>query len=69
MLGVFEKGDIVLLQGYLVNATWEDFSYNFYTTNTSLTRTDQGDGACETMYIQKLWSIKKFINKTIMIHL
>ena len=53
-LGSLKKGDIVLLQGYLVNATWEDFSYNFYTTNTSLTRTDQGDGACETMYIQKI---------------
>jgi hypothetical protein len=40
-------GEIVTMQGYLVNVTRRD---GFH-WDTSLTRTDTGNGACEVMYV------------------
>jgi len=40
-------GEIVTMQGYLVNVTGPD---GFH-WDTSLTRTDTGNGACEVMYV------------------
>lgn len=41
-------GEIVTMQGYLVNVSKRDgFSWN-----TSLSRTDTGNGACEVFYVQ-----------------
>lgn len=43
-------GNIVRLQGYLVNVSGP----NGYTWNTSLTRQDTGAGACELFYVEKV---------------
>ncbi|HEU4602198.1 MAG TPA: hypothetical protein VFS24_09525, partial [Steroidobacteraceae bacterium] len=43
-------GSVVHLQGWLVNATRDD---GFY-WNTSLTREDTGNGACELFFVESL---------------
>jgi hypothetical protein len=45
-----KPNDIVLLEGKLVNLTKADG----WSWNTSLTRTDTGDGACEIMYVENI---------------
>jgi hypothetical protein len=49
-LGKVRKGDVVHLQGYLVNATGE----NGYYWNSSVVRTDTGKGACELFYVESV---------------
>jgi hypothetical protein len=43
-------GQLVAMRGYLVNVTGP----NGFHWNTSLTRDDSGDGACEVFYVQEL---------------
>jgi hypothetical protein len=43
-------GNVVTLSGYLVSASRSDG----YTWNSSLTRDDSGNGACELMYVQSV---------------
>ena len=45
--------DLVELEGYLVYVKGENFTWN-----SSLTRSDTGDGACEILYVEKI-SIKR----------
>jgi hypothetical protein len=45
-------GNIVRLQGFLVNASRDDG----YSWNTSLTRNDTGNGACELFYVESVES-------------
>lgn len=45
-----KKNDTVTLRGYLVNVSGR---YGFR-WNTSLTRADQGDGACEILYVMEV---------------
>jgi hypothetical protein len=45
-------GNIVRLQGFLVNASRDDG----YTWNSSLTRNDTGNGACELFYVESVES-------------
>ncbi len=48
-----ERGDVVLLEGTLVDATVDLFGLNFE-TRTSLSRSDTGAGACEIFYVRRL---------------
>ena len=48
-----EVGDYVKLEGYLVNV-----DYGAGGMNTSTSRIDKGDGACETMYVTKVTWLK-----------
>lgn len=41
--------DFVELEGYLVYVSGENFTWN-----SSLTRSDTGDGACEVLYVEKI---------------
>lgn len=52
-LSQIQEGDIVLLEGLLVdvNSYLGDFQY---WSTTSLTRTDSGAGGCEILYLQRL---------------
>jgi len=50
-----EEGDQVYLKGYLV----EYSSNEGFRRGTSVTRTDTGNGACETIYVTDLQIIKK----------
>jgi hypothetical protein len=52
------RGDRVKLKGYLVNVYAEDGKGNTFTWNSSTTRTDTGDGACELIYVTKAEIIK-----------
>ena len=49
-LKTVRPGNIVRLQGYLVNVSGP----NGYTWNTSLTRQDTGAGACELFYVERI---------------
>jgi hypothetical protein len=50
MLLSTRPGNVVTLSGYLVKAGRADG----FTWNTSLTRNDSGNGACELMYVQSI---------------
>ena len=42
-------GDIIHMEGYLINITGDDGWY----WNSSLSRSDTGDGACELVWVEK----------------
>ncbi|MFZ6031576.1 MAG: hypothetical protein ACOYYS_28025 [Chloroflexota bacterium] len=48
-----KNNDLIYLEGYLVNvsATIGDYTWR---ANTSLSRTDSGDGACEQLYVARM---------------
>lgn len=48
MLGKVRRGNVVRLRGFLVNVRGP----NGYAWNSSLTRDDTGDGACELFYVE-----------------
>lgn len=49
-LGRIRRGQVVTLHGYLVDV----HGPSGFTWNTSLTREDTGDGACEIMWIESI---------------
>jgi hypothetical protein len=49
-VGQLRPGQLVAMRGYLVNVTGP----NGFHWNTSLSRDDTGDGACEVFYVQEL---------------
>lgn len=51
-----EKGDQIYLKGYLVKYAKKDGSFE---RGTSVARTDQGNGACETIYVEDFRILKK----------
>ena len=53
-----KEGDYVKLDGYLVYVTYKN-GKGTGTWNSSLTRTDRGDGACEVMYVKSVTWIKE----------
>ncbi|MBN1267182.1 MAG: hypothetical protein JXA25_16950 [Anaerolineales bacterium] len=48
-----EEGDVILLEGELVDTAVDLFGFRLETP-TSLTRTDRGAGACEILYVRRL---------------
>ena len=52
------RGDRVKLEGYLVDVKAADDKGNTFTWNSSTTRTDTGDGACELIYVTKAEIVK-----------
>jgi hypothetical protein len=53
-LALAKKGDIVKLDGYLVNVEAGKNGQTVAGWNTSTTRTDTGNGACEIIYVTRL---------------
>ncbi|MEN6445202.1 MAG: hypothetical protein ABFC98_04050 [Candidatus Cloacimonas sp.] len=53
-LGKVQKKDKVQLEGYLVNVLGQDQKKRFSSWNTSKTRIDEGNGACEIIYVTRL---------------
>ncbi|PKN71384.1 MAG: hypothetical protein CVU50_10245 [Candidatus Cloacimonetes bacterium HGW-Cloacimonetes-3] len=53
-LSIADAHDLVKIEGYLVNVIGQDKKNNFSYWNTSLTREDRGNGACEIIYVCKL---------------
>lgn len=57
-----KKGDYISIEGYLVNATYKkEDNYMFY-WNSSTSRTDSGDGACELIYVIDIKWLKEAKN-------
>lgn len=46
-----KKGDYVKIEGYLVNAYSDTSNGEYFYWNTSTSRTDTGNGACELIYV------------------
>jgi hypothetical protein len=46
--------DLVKLEGYLVNVMSQDKNNNFGYWNSSMSRKDHGNGACEIIYVKSL---------------
>ena len=53
-----KTGDYVKITGYLVNLFWEERNGS-YTWQSSITRDDQGDGACEVIYVTDIKWLKE----------
>jgi hypothetical protein len=53
-LSLPKKGDIVKLDGFLVNVDAAKNGQTVATWNTSTTRSDTGNGACEIVYVARL---------------
>jgi len=53
-LSTFRKGDLVEIEGFLVNVSYNIARRGSSNWNTSLVRTDTGDGACEIIYIVRI---------------
>ena len=51
-------GDHIRLKGYLVNITAVDSSGSPYYWNSSVSRSDTGNGACEVMYVTEVSILK-----------
>ena len=49
-----KKGDHIKLTGYLVNVDAENKSGRVFTWNSSTSRYDTGDGACEVIYVKDI---------------
>jgi hypothetical protein len=60
------RGDQIHIRGYLVTyGRWDNDGKKYTVRKSSLTRTDSGDGACETIFVTDFEVIKKnkpFIN-------
>ncbi len=50
-IGKIRKGDIVEITGYLINLSAVNPEGETYNWNSSVSRTDSGDGACELIYV------------------
>lgn len=48
-----DEGDLVVLEGYLVKLDGDKKGENYF-WNSSLSRTDTGDGSCEVLYLTKM---------------
>ncbi len=46
-----KKDDYVKVEGYLVNINWRKSDGSYFYWNTSTSRNDNGDGACEVIYV------------------
>ncbi len=53
-----KTGDYVELKGYLVNVYWQTSAGDYY-WESSTTRTDTGDGACEVFYVTEVKWLKE----------
>lgn len=57
-IGKIKQGDYVRLTGYLVSVNGKNSSGTTFTWNSSTTRNDTGDGACEVMYVKTVEWLK-----------
>ena len=53
-----KPGDYIELKGYLVNIYWSKNNYEYY-WESSTTREDTGDGACEVFYVTDIKWLKE----------
>lgn len=60
-LRILKRGDLIRLEGYLVNVSGR-YGKQSVRWNSSLTRTDRGNGACELLYVTSLTVGGKIFN-------
>ena len=56
-ISAIKNGDYIKMDGYLVNVFYNTKNMH-YTWNSSVTRTDTGDGACEVFYVTNITWLK-----------
>lgn len=49
-----KEGDFIKIEGYLVNVYYDVGTNGYFTWNSSTSRSDNGDGACEVIYVTNL---------------
>ena len=54
-----KQGDFVKIEGYLVKSSWKDNKHREYHWNSSTSRDDKGDGACEIIYVTSVKWLKE----------
>ena len=54
-----KKGDFIKIEGYLVRSSWQDEKRREYRWNSSTSREDKGDGACEIIYVTSVKWLKE----------
>jgi hypothetical protein len=58
MIKKIKRGDYIKITGYLVDIFWEERNRS-YSWHSSITRNDQGDGACELIYVTDVKWLKE----------
>ncbi len=59
IIASIKKDDYIKIKGYLVNLYWEENNEN-RNWFSSTTRTDDGDGACEVIYVTEIKWLKEY---------
>ena len=60
LINKINHGDIIRIEGYLVNIYSKKSDGSYFYWNTSTSRSDSGDGACEVIYVTNVvWLQKK----------
>ncbi len=54
-----KEGDYVRIEGYLVNIYGQKNDGHYFKWNTSTTRSDTGNGACEIIYVTNVVWLQK----------
>lgn len=59
LIDEIKEGDFIRIEGRLVKVNYRINSSNYVTWNTSTSRTDSGDGACEVIYVTDVTWLKE----------
>lgn len=59
LIKTIKKDDYIKIDGYLVNVRYDGKNGEWYRWNSSTTRTDTGDGACEVIYVTNVTWLEK----------
>lgn len=59
LINSIKEGDFVRIEGYLVNVYCKESDGSYFSWNTSTSRNDTGNGACEVVYVTNITWLKK----------
>ena len=59
LVNAIKEGDYVRIEGYLVNVYCKLSNNSYFTWNSSTTRTDSGNHACEVLYVTNVTWLKE----------
>lgn len=55
-----KEDDYIKIEGYLANISWEEKDGREFYLNTSVVRDDDGDGACEVIYVTDITWLEEY---------
>ena len=65
LMDSIKEGDFVRIEGYLVNVYCKKSDESYFNWNTSTSRNDTGNGACEIVYVTNITWLEKESKKDI----